>query len=432
MKLLDGESTGGIGSKLDRRGFLRGASIDAIGAAAAGVPNIALAQAPPAPPAAAPATPPAAAPAPPAPFNFPGKNPALRVLSENPYNVETPVALLDDDDTPYANFFMRNHGNMPAMPADPDTWAITIDGEVNTPLTLTLGEIKSRFENVTAHMVLECAGNGRSFFVPPASGNQWTNGGVGCAAWTGVRIRDLLDAAGVRPTAVYTAHIGADTHLTDPAALTLSRGVPIAKAMNEHSLLVFGMNGEPLPLAQGGPARLIYPGFPGSASHKWITRIWIRDVVHDGPGMTGRSYRLPVIPMVPGTEADPANLAIIETMPLRSIITSPANGTRLPAGTRTIALRGHAWAGEGKEVAAVHVSADGGQTWHEATLGAQRNAYDWHRWTAEIEVPRQGYYDIWARATDTAGNSQPHIAANWNPNGYNGNKMHEVAVLIEG
>jgi DMSO/TMAO reductase YedYZ molybdopterin-dependent catalytic subunit len=327
---------------------------------------------------------------------------------------------------------MRNHGNMPTMPADPDSWSITVDGEVNTPLTLTLGEIKSRFENVTAHMVLECAGNGRSFFVPPAAGNQWTNGGVGCAAWTGVRLRDILNAAGVKPTAVYTAHFGADTHLTDPTLLPLSRGVPIAKAMNEHSLLVFGMDGEPLPLAQGGPARLLYPGFPGSASHKWITRIQIREVVHDGPGMTGRSYKLPIVPIVPGTDPDPANLAIIETMPLRSIITSPANGTRLPAGTRSIALRGHAWAGEGKEVAAVQVSADGGMTWHDAALAAARNPYDWHRWSAEIAVPTQGYYDVWTRAVDTSGNAQPHIAANWNPNGYNGNRMHEVAVLIEG
>ncbi len=419
-------------TSLDRRAFLRGVAATAVGAAAVGtIPATALAQAPAVP---APAAPAAAAPAAPAPFSFPGKNPELVVLGDNPLNVETPAHLLDDDVTPYANFFIRTHGTIPELPANPDAWEITVDGEVNTPMTITLADLKSRFENVTLFQVLECAGNGRAFFVPAASGNQWTHGAVGCAQWTGVRVRDVLNAAGVKASAVYTAHYGSDAHLSgDPTRIPLSRGVPIAKALDENSLIAFAMNGEPLQQTSGGPVRLLYPGYPGSASQKWLTRIWVRDVVHDGPGMTGLSYKAPITPIVPGTPADkidPANFATIVTMPIRSLITSPATGTTLPAGTRSVALRGAAWAGEGQSVEAVELSADGGKTWHAASLGGQRNAYDWKRWTAEVPVPTDGYYEIWTRATDANGAVQPYVATNWNPSGYGGNRMHEIAVLI--
>lgn len=365
-----------------------------------------------------------------APFEFPGKVPGLKLLGDRPLVAETPEHLLDDDTTPNDKFFIRNNGIPPEPPADPDAWTITVEGFVDTPLTLTLGELRSRFENVTYRMVMECGGNGRSFFNPPARGNQWTNGGAGCAEWTGVRLADVLKAAGIKPEAIYTAHYGADTHLSgDPEKLPLSRGVRLEKAMEEHTLIVFGMNGEPLPDVHGGPVRLIVPGWPGSASHKWLTKIVLRDVEHDGPGMTGTSYRMPNRPMIPGAEADPADFHILESMPLRSIISSPANGTMLPAGTRQIALRGAAWNGD-TGVAAMHVSVDFGATWHEMTLAEPRNRYDWRRWTGTVEVPTDGYYEIWSRATDANGVMQPHVAGNWNPQGYGANPMHRIAVLI--
>ena len=410
-------------TEIGRRGFLKGASLAALGVAAgAGLPHVALAQAP----AAAPA-----APAAPAAFSFPGKDPGLSLLGDSPFVAETPAHLLDDDTTPIDKFFIRNNGQIPAPAADPDAWSIAIDGEVERPLTITLGELKSRFENVTYRMVLECGGNGRSFFIPAARGNQWTNGGVGCAEWTGVRLRDVLAEVGPRPSAIYTAHYGADPHLSGEAGRqAISRGVRLEKAMDEYSLIVFAMNGEPLPNIHGGPVRLLYPGWPGSASEKWLTRIQLRDVEHDGQGMTGVSYRVPIKPMVPGGEADPANFRILESMPVRSLITSPAHGTTLPAGTTSIALRGAAWDGD-NSVEAVHVSIDGGQTWQEVDLQEPRNKYDWRRWTATVEVPSDGYYEIWARATDSTGLMQSHVAANWNPQGYGGNKMANIAVLVQ-
>jgi len=363
-------------------------------------------------------------------FSFPGKDEGLSLLGDEPLVAEAPAHLLDDETTPISKFFIRNNGNPPEAPADPDAWIIKVGGLVETPLEISLGELKERFEPVTLRMVLECGGNGRSFFNPPARGNQWTNGGAGCAEWTGARLRDVLAAAGVVPEAIYTAHYGADTHLSgDPTKLPLSRGVRLEKAMDEHSLLVWAMNGEPLPAIHGGPVRLLFPGGPGSASHKWLNRIELRDVEHDGPGMTGTSYRVAIKPMIPGTEPEEGNFRILESMPVRSIITAPANGSTLPAGTRSVDLRGAAWDGD-HGVRAVDVSLDFGATWQPASVAEPRNRYDWRRWTASVARPQDGYFEIWSRATDETGAMQPHIAGNWNPSGYGGNPMHRIAVLV--
>jgi DMSO/TMAO reductase YedYZ molybdopterin-dependent catalytic subunit len=373
---------------------------------------------------------PAAADKTPKPFEFPGKDPKLTLLGDRPLVAETPAELLDDATTPFGKFYIRNNGQIPEEAKDPDKWEITIDGEVNKPLKITLGELKAKFKPVKMHAVLECGGNGRSGFQPPARGNQWTTGGAGCAEWTGIRLADLLKMAGVKPSGIYTAHYGADQHLSgDPKRVPLSRGVRIAKAMDPNSMIVFAMNGQPLPNIHGGPVRVFYPGWTGSASQKWLTRIWIRDKEHDGPGMTEFSYRTPIKPMIPGDKGDPKNFKILEGMPTRSIITNPANGAKLAAGTRKLALRGAAWAGE-NTVKAVHVSNDYGASWKAVNLAKPRNKYDWQRWTGAVNFPTDGYYEIWVRATDSTGEMQPHITGDWNPQGYGGNAMHRIAVLV--
>ncbi|KAA2237088.1 sulfite oxidase [Salinarimonas soli] len=415
-----------------RRGFLGGAGLAALGAAVGGaVPFSAQMPAGLVPAALAQGAPAAGgAPKGPQPLDFPGKNPGLVVLGDRPLVAETPEHLLDDDTTPIAKFFIRNNGNIPEPAGDPAAWRIRVEGEVNQPLDLTLAELRSRFQPKTYRMVLECGGNGRASFTPQARGNQWTNGGAGCAEWTGVPLAEVLKAAGLKDSARYTAHYGADPHLSgDPTKETLSRGMPMQKAMEEHGLVVFAMNGEPLPHIHGGPVRLVIPGWPGSLSHKWLTRVVVRDREHDGQGMTGTSYRVPASPMIPGGKADEKSFRILESMPVRSVISNPANGTRLPAGTRELALRGAAWAGD-LAVSAVDVSTDFGATWSRAEVTAPRNRYDWHRWTARVALPSDGYYEIWARATDSGGRMQPHVAGNWNPQGYGANAMHRVAVLV--
>jgi len=362
-------------------------------------------------------------------FALKGKD-GLTVLNDRPINAETLAHLLDDDVTPNSRHFVRNNGGVPEMAEKMDAsgWTLTVDGEVATPMTLTLDDLKSKFEVVKLKLQVECGGNGRAAFNPPAKGNQWTVGAVGNAEWTGIRYADLLKAAGVKDSAIYTAHYGMDPHLSgDPEKLPISRGVPIAKAMNPYSIIAFEMNGEPIPALNGFPVRTICPGWPGSTSQKWLRRIQLRDVVHDGPKMTGTSYRVPYYNVAPGEDVDKKDFKIIESMPVKSLITSPETGKAV--AVRSLSVRGHAWAGD-RAIQAVDVSIDFGASWISANLMDPPNPYSWQRWTADLAFPEKGYYEVWARATDDQGTMQP-FAINWNPKGYLNNSMHRIAVQVE-
>ncbi len=354
----------------------------------------------------------------------------LILLNDRPINAETPAHLLDADVTPYEHFFVRNNGGVPetALEMNAEGWTLTIDGEVDTPLELSLADLKEKFEVITQRLVLECGGNGRAFFNPGASGNQWTTGAVGCADWTGVRLSDVLNAAGVKDSAVYTGHYGNDPHLSgDPEKDAISRGVPIEKAMAEGGMIAWEMNGQPIPALHGFPLRIINPGYPGSVSQKYLTRIWVRDQVHDGAKMTGFSYRLPAYPVAPGTEVPEADMEIMTEMPVKSLITFPETGTQTPAGEAS-EVRGHAWAGSG-DIASVDVSIDFGQTWIEAKLDPAKNKFAWQRFRADVTLPEAGYYEVWARATDMNGVAQPPVVPGWNPRGYGNNMQHRIALI---
>ena len=350
----------------------------------------------------------------------------LKVLNDRPLNAETPAHLLDDEVTPVARHFIRNNGIVPTD-MNPDTWTLKIDGLVERPMTLSIEELRRRFEVVTHRLVIECGGNGRAGFEPPARGNQWTLGAVGCSEWTGVRLADVLKAAGYKETAIYTAHEGADLHLSGtPGKLPISRGVPLKKAMDPYNLIAFEMNGGPLHPMNGAPLRLVIPGWPGSCSQKWLTRIRLRDVVHDGPKMTGSSYRVPPYPVAPGESVPEEDMRIIHAMPVKSLITRPQTG--LAIDTRELQVAGHAWAGD-VEVARVDVSIDYGATWQAAELAPPHNPHAWQRFSAKVRFPRPGYYQVWARATDSNGVNQPFTPA-WNPKGYLNNALHQISVRV--
>ena len=358
------------------------------------------------------------------------KNKNLVVLSDKPWNVETPAHLLDDAVTPADRMFIRNNGLMPEK-IDVANWTLTVDGEsVRAPKTYTLADLKTKFKPYTYQLVLECAGNGRSGFVPKTPGNQWTEGGVSCAEWTGVRLKDLLADAGLKDNAVYIGYYGKDLNLSqDPTQPVISRGVPMAKALENETIIAWAMNGQDIPLVHGYPLRLVVGGWPASVSGKWLHTIAIRDKVHDGAKMTGRSYKLPIHPVAPGQFDTPASdFRIIESMPVKSVITSPKSGLDVPMG-QTVALRGHAWAGD-RIVKAVAVSIDFGATWQPADLKAPKNRLAWQHWTAAVKLPTRGYYEIWARATDDAGVSQPMVMPQWNPEGYCNNTCHRIAVKV--
>lgn len=405
-----------------RRGFLKQAGLAAMGMAVGG--PIVFAKNMPAGLIPAALADPAAQP-----FALEGKHPDLVVLNDQPWNVETPAHLLDDDLTPADKFFVRNNGLVPPE-FDLDNWTLTIDGEaVPEPISFTLNELKERFSVHTYALTLECGGNGRAEFNPPAKGNQWTTGAVGCAEWTGVRLRDVLEAAGVTSKAVYVGYYGKDLHLTkNPDKVVISRGIPIAKAMEDETLIAWKMNGEDIPVLNGYPLRLVVGGWPASVSGKWLTRLSVRDREHDGPKMEAPSYRVPKHPVEPGAEVKAEDMKIIESMPVKSLITYPKTGAMIPEGKR-LNLRGHAWAGD-RSVQRVEVSIDFGATWQTAQLKPAPNRLAWQRWTAEVGFPEPGYYEVWARATDDAGVSQPMVVPGWNPKGYLNNATHRIAVKV--
>ena len=365
-------------------------------------------------------------------FSLPGKHPGLIVLNDRPVNAETPPHLLDGKTTPNDLFFVRNNGLPPSRNSiDVKKWTLQIGGEaVRKPQTYLLETLKKRFTSYTYHLTLECGGNGRKEFHPPAKGNQWSTGAVGCAAWTGVRLREVLEDAGIKDNAVYIGYYGKDSHLSgDPGKVPISRGVPMEKALQDESLIAWAMNGRDLPWLNGYPLRLVFGGWPASTSGKWLYRIDIRDRVHDGPKMKGQSYRVPCRPVAPGTQLPDDQMCIIESMPVKSLITYPKSGAILKEG-RPLEIRGHAWAGE-REVREMYYSIDFGITWQQARLEPPLNRFAWQHWRAEVRFPQPGYYEVWAKATDSQGEQQPMLVPGWNPKGYLNNACHRIAVKVE-
>jgi DMSO/TMAO reductase YedYZ molybdopterin-dependent catalytic subunit len=363
------------------------------------------------------------------PFKLFNKNKEMIVLNDKPWNIEAQAHLLDDKITPNSSMFIRNNGRTPEK-ANPKDWRLVIDGEsVSNKKTSTLNDLKSKFKHHTYQLTLECGGNGRSEFDPPAKGNQWTIGAVHCASWTGVRLKDVLEDAGIKNDAVYIGYHAADTHLSgDPSKEPISRGCPISKALQDETILAFEMNGKDIPLIHGYPLRLVAGGWPASVSGKWVNRISIRNKIHDGTKMTGTAYRIPCNPVSPGEKVKNEDMCIIESMPVKSLITYPKTGATIKEG-RKLNIRGHAWAGE-LEVDKMEYSIDFGSTWTTCSIDPPVNRLAWQHFSASINFPKKGYYEVWARATDTNNVAQPMLLPGWNPKGYLNNACHRIAVKV--
>ena len=405
----------------DRRGFLKRSALAAM-SAALGL-EVAFARRMP------PGYLPLAFDLPGAAFNIREKHPGMLVLNDKPWNVETPAHLLDDAVTPVEKMFVRNNGLLPEV-VDAARWTLTVEGEsAKTRRVYTLPELKSGFRHHTYQLTLECGGDGRYGFNPPAAGNQWKEGAVSCAEWTGVRLKDVLQSVGTKPDAVYIGYYGRDRHLSgDPKQVTISRGVPMAKALEDETLLAWAVNGQDIPLIHGYPLRLAIGGWPASVSGKWLDRIVVRNKVHDGAKMDGNDYRVPIHPVEPGSKVPDDQMRIIESMPVRSVLTYPRSGATIRPG-KALTVRGHAWAGD-LAVAHLHVSIDYGATWQPAALRPPRNRLAWQHWSATLRFPTRGYYEVWARATDSRGVAQPMVIPAWNPGGYLNNAWHRIAVKV--
>ena len=353
-----------------------------------------------------------------------GSQPDARLIvrSRTPQDLETPVTLLADWITPNDVFFVRSH--LPTPNVDGTSWALTVAGAVERPITLRFDDLQA-LPRVTKVATLECAGNGRAFFDPPVAGVQWERGAVGNARWTGVRLSDVLQRAGVRSTGQFVLLDGADRPVGTVPDFT--RTLPIAKAMHRDTLLAFEMNGVPLPLAHGFPLRAIVPGWEGAYWVKWLTSITALETQHDG-FFVQTAYRYPRQPVAPGSVVPAGEMEPLTGMTVKSLIVSPEPGASLPAGQ--LRVSGFAWTGEG-EVARVDISTDGGRSWQRARLGRDREPYAWRAFEYEWRGSSPGTSTVISRATDSRGRTQRDVPQ-WNPSGYLWNAPDRITVTVGG
>jgi DMSO/TMAO reductase YedYZ molybdopterin-dependent catalytic subunit len=349
---------------------------------------------------------------------------SMQFHSERPLTGSVPAHEHDFDVTPNDRMFIRNNLTTPLV--DIDKHRLKITGLVDKELEFSVFDLAKNFRTVSMQGMLECAGSGRAAYQPRASGTPWIEtGGMGCPMWGGVRLADVLKAAGVKPGAVHVAGQGGDPGLV-PTAAPVIRSIPMAKAMNEATLIAWSMNGQPLPWVHGYPLRLVVPGWVGSASTKWLHTLTVLDAPFKGTYMDS-SYRIPRTPVEPGSKMPPDAVST-EAWPIKSIITSPAPRAHFK-GSQTITVRGKAWVGEGA-VERVEISTDEGRSWQRAELGKRGDKYAWRGFTYEHRPQRPGYVTFLARAWDDRGNAQPAVPY-WNPLGYFWNGWHRVGVMVD-
>jgi len=345
----------------------------------------------------------------------------LIVRSIRPEDLETPVSLLNTWITPNDLFYVRHH--LYAARVDVNEWKLTVGGEVENSITLTLDELK-RAPKHTVTVTLECAGNGRAFFDPPVAGIQWEKGAVGTARFAGARLADILKRAGVKPTGQYVAMNGADKPLGKMPDFI--RNIPIKKALDADTILAYEMNGEAIPILHGFPLRAVVPGWEGAYSVKWLTDIQVIEKEYDG-FFVKTAYRFPNRRVAPGEAVAPQDMIPLTGLVVKSFISSPLDGATVAPGK--VRMSGFAWAGE-SNIAKVDVSMDNGSSWFPAKLGKEREHYAWQSFEYEFEIAGPGSYLLMSRATDDKGNVQP-IAPQWNPSGYLWNVIDKVRINVK-
>ncbi len=352
------------------------------------------------------------------------KVPAMEWHSERPLTGSVPAHEHDFDITPNYRMFVRNNLLTPLI--DFNAHRLAIKGLVDRELSFSVVDLAKQFRTVSLQGMLECAGSGRSGYQPKASGTPWLpTGGMGCPEWGGVRLADVLKAAGLKPGAAHVAGQGGDPGMVATAAPVI-RSIPVKKALDEDTLIAWAMNGGPLPFVHGYPLRLVVPGWVGSASTKWLHTLTVLDAPFKGTYMDS-SYRVPKVPVEPGTKMPPDAVSA-EAWPIKSMITFPVPNAPYKAGA-TITVRGKAWVGEGS-VDRVEISADEGKSWRPAQLARATGRYAWRTFTYEFKPEGPGYVTFLARAWDDRGNAQP-AQPNWNPLGYFWNAWHRVGVVVE-
>ena len=357
---------------------------------------------------------------------LPGKKPLIQ-RAFRPPNFETPLADLASLYTGNAVFFVRYH--LPVIPrVDTTGWRLQIGGpSAQRSLALSLPELKDSFPHVSLAAVNQCSGNRRGLFSPRVPGVQWRNGAMGNALWTGVRLRDVLQKAGVAADALEVVFNGADTPVL-PATPDFVKSLPIDRALDENTLIALEMNGQPLPHWNGAPARLVVPGWTGTYWVKHLTDIRIQPTAFDGFWMKS-AYRIPTgaFPTARFVSQETPEATPITEMLVNSLIVSPAPAARLRRG-EPAQLAGKAWdAGSG--IALVEVSVDGRQSWREATLGRDLGRFAWREFRLPLDTSKGGPLEVAVRARSRNGATQPE-ALTFNAAGYHDNRVQTLRVEV--
>jgi DMSO/TMAO reductase YedYZ molybdopterin-dependent catalytic subunit len=329
-----------------------------------------------------------------------------------------PLEALRYDVTPLGMHYLLTHFDVPE--ADAATWTVQIDGLVRSPRALTFGELQAR-ETVTLPVTMECAGNGRARLSPRPISQPWLQEAVGTAEWIGTPLGPILEEVGVLEDAVELIFTGADHGTQGGEEHDYARSLTLDEAMREDVLLVWAVNGQPLPPQHGFPIRLIVPGWYGMTSVKWLRRITATAEPFDGFQM--RAYRLRL-------EEDEEGVPVTRMLP-RALMIPPGFPDFLTRERYLAAglceLRGRAWSGWGR-ITRVEVSTDGGDSWSTATLGPPPPATAWVAWTFAWDAT-PGRHVVLARATDAAGNVQP-LEQSWNHHGFANNQVQSVTVTV--
>ncbi|KAK5615671.1 hypothetical protein CRENBAI_023645 [Crenichthys baileyi] len=376
----------------------------------------------------------------------PERHPVLRVKCKKPFNAEPPPEILGDSYiTPHVLFFKRNHLSVPQV--DPASYRLNVEGFPGGALSLSLEDLKTRFPKHTIIATMQCAGNRRSEMnkVKRVNGLNWGITAIGNAKWSGVRLRDVLLAAGFGPeVAKWARHVHFEGLDKDVTGTAYGTSIPINKAISEEGdvLLAYEMNGEDIPSDHGFPVRVVVPGVVGARSVKWLGRIVISAEEssshwqqHDYKGFS------------PGTDwkkVDPKSAPAIQELPVQSAITVPADGAVIDRSNETLTVKGYAWSGGGREVVRVDVSLDGGKTWQVAQLRSgdegqptepsppPGRAWAWKLWELTAPLPPEAEeLEIICKAVDNSYNVQPDtIPPIWNLRGLLSNAWHRVKVKV--
>ena len=357
---------------------------------------------------------------------FPQKRPLI-LLTARPPQLETPFALFNEGLlTPNDAFFVRYHLSQVPTSIDPATFRLEVKGKVNSPLSLSLADLKARFEPVEVVAVNQCSGNSRGFSNPRVAGGQLGNGAMGNARWKGVWLREVLNKVGVAAGSRQVAFNGLDTPVMEKTP-DFVKTLEMDQALDEDAMLAYEMNGEPLPMLNGFPLRLVVPGYFGTYWVKHLNEITVLDQPFTGFWME-TAYRIPdnaCACVEPG--ATPKQTKPITRFNVRSFITSLSDGAKL-ALDREVTIRGITFDG-GYGITEVLFSDDGGRNWRETRLGQDLGKYSFREWILPFTPRHKGIHELCVKATNRIGQSQP-LETLWNPAGYMRNTVETVRVTV--